>query len=126
MGDFIKMIGHEQADINTRIEYAAYYLPTENVVIIGSRHFQCISEGAREYGANEGNGFSTWKSLEKVDGFLTNTHKFIPRRQAMPIALKAGQISEEVCNENGGILYSENCIEFFNYTRVIKNFNYAL
>ena len=64
-------------------------------VICGRRHHNCISIFAKMVGFpyNE-NGLKLMNT--EIQGFLTNTDRFVDRKEAAQIALDSGQIKEEV------------------------------
>ena len=64
-------------------------------VICGRRHHNCISIFAQMVGFpyNE-NGLKLMNT--EIQGFLTNTDRFVDRKEAAQIALDSGQIKEEV------------------------------
>lgn len=62
-------------------------------VVTGRRHHNCF---ATCFALNNGVINTNLKSLEQVQGFLTNTDKFVDRVEAVEIAFQAGQIEEKV------------------------------
>jgi hypothetical protein len=83
-------------------------LPTniaQGLVVCGHRHGHCIDivktlSGLRTVkNAPDGVG-------ETVQGFLTNTNRFVDRKEAYQIANKAGQIISEPYNDR--VLFSED------------------
>jgi len=71
---------------------------TSGFVICGRRHHNCFMTGAILTG-NEG-----FKFQERAEqGFITNTDRFVTRKEAAEIALKSGQIKE-----SNNCLFSED------------------
>ena len=60
-------------------------------VICGRRHHNCISIFAQMYGFPYSKEIQKLRSTE-VQGFLTNTDRFVDRKEAYDIAFKADQI----------------------------------
>lgn len=72
----------------------------KGIVISGWRHPNCLYQMVAIY------GIKNYEAGESVQGFLTNKNRFVDRKEAMQIALKAGQIQKgEYSNTT---LYSED------------------
>jgi len=76
-------------------------------VICGRRHHNCISTFALMVGfPYDDNGLKLMNT--EIQGFLTNTNRFVDRLEALDIAIKANQLlPDERINERLG-LFSEN------------------
>lgn len=80
-----------------RITFAA--IKVDKCIIYDRDHVECIRRAIREYGITE-------PVISIKQGFLTNLHRFISRKEAKSIAIKAKQISPHRAN-NKTILTSE-------------------
>jgi hypothetical protein len=69
------------------------------LVICGRRHHNCIATRTAVTEIN--------RLCKNVQGFLTNTDRFVDRMVGMEIAYQAGQVSYEVWNTNKQ-LFSED------------------
>lgn len=65
-------------------------------LFLGKRHSDCIWLASR---------FTQKRPISGVQGFITTENKFVTRREAMKIAIEAGQVSKE---HEGTDLFSEN------------------
>lgn len=79
---------------------------TEGFVICGHRHHNCIFIFAKIYGFPYSKKANKIRATE-VQGFLTNTNRFVTRQEALEIAKQANQIITEQPNEILG-LFSED------------------
>lgn len=69
------------------------------LVICGRRHHNCFATFAAFHNSPE-----ELLKYKITQGFLTNTDRFVDRKEALEIALKAGQTTKK----NGSILISED------------------
>jgi hypothetical protein len=86
------------------------YLPKNietGIVISGHRHSQCI-DIMKSLGQLRSVQFGPDSVGETVQGFLTNTNRFVDRQEAMKIAILSGQVLEsKLINPRVG-LFSED------------------
>ena len=80
--------------------------PTTGFVVCGRRHHNCIFIFAKIVGfPYDENGLRIMRT--EVQGFLTNTNRFVTRKQALEIARNANQIITGEGNHRLG-LFSED------------------
>lgn len=71
------------------------------IVVCGHRHHNCFYTA---WGLNEGHVEHLSEANNRAtQGFLTNTNRFVDRKEASKIAFEAGQV-----NEDDGCLFSED------------------
>jgi hypothetical protein len=69
------------------------------IVFCGQRHLQCLYQMIAMTGKMQ------HEAGEEVQGFLTNTNRFVDRKEAMSIAMKANQVINPYAGHN---LFSED------------------
>lgn len=79
---------------------------TEGFIICGHRHHNCISTFAKMYGFPYSEETLKIKQTE-IQGFLTNTNRFVTRLEALEIAKNTNQILEG-CGKSRLGLFSED------------------
>jgi len=109
--------GKEEAEVERIICASNYYNDgvlrdfrpkntQEGFVICGHRHHNCISTFAQMYGFPYSKEAMEIHKTE-IQGFLTNTNRFVGRKEALEIARKAKQLITGDGNDNLG-LFSED------------------
>lgn len=81
---------------------AAIQLP-DGTTFAGARHHECLSMINMTFGGNCPFAKSTW-----VQGFMTNRGRFVIRREALRMCVKAGVPSASPAGYRGVELYSED------------------
>jgi len=72
----------------------------KGIVFCGHRHLHCLHQQVAITGKRQA------EAGEYIDGFLTDTNRFVGREEAAKIALEAGQVDK--LNYSRSRLYSED------------------
>lgn len=73
------------------------------IVVCGRRHHNCFMTVAYIENSTLSDPIPNFRNEATVQGFLTNTDRFVDREEAADIAYEAGQMNQEV-----GTLFSEH------------------